>query len=282
MIKILFLWDGVRKRDLAEKDMAEIISENYNLTYATPEDIFLKIKQPHDILWLGIYHRVLPIDFTKLFDLVTSPVIIDQADNEHFMKHQGGNKALPYNKIKRGVFCSRYLPYAPLKVYANSIGLTVKQLSWYINPKRFRSEEKTIDVCFLGSMNARRNDWLDKLKNINEISIITGSYWGDEYADILAKSKVSIVECERKCLTQKYIESSLSGCTLVGDVVERPKNSLSVYYVKKLGLEKAIRMALEQPVVNNIESSFLSEFNSIVNELLLVQRKLDGHQGECW
>ena len=37
-----------------------------------------------------------------------------------------------------------------------------------------------------------------------------------------------IIECGRKCLTQKYIEASLCECAIIGDVPLYPLNELKV------------------------------------------------------
>lgn len=260
-IKILVLWDGVHKRDLAQKDMYDLIG----VQYTDSKTFFDKLRQfKPDIVWLDIYHQHIKINWNYVFRSVQVPVIIDQADNEDFAK-----KAMRYRFNRKTVATSRYLPNKPLKIYCDVQNIPAMQLSWYVNPERFKPDAKSIDVGFVCYPKGKRGRIAQELKEVcdkNGWSLATGHIYGQEYADIIRKCKVWVVECDRKCVTQKYIEGSLAGCTLAGDVPLYPANELKVYSFD-LGIENMIRQALEKPVVNKIESNFLTDFANIVNYL---------------
>jgi hypothetical protein len=166
------------------------------------------------------------------------------------------------------VITSRYLSEKKLVEHKKrNHPVKVELLPWYINPNRFCLSEKDIDVSFVASMNTdRRRKTSEEVKAIcekNNWSCFAGVCYGEEYANILSRTKVFVAECGRKCLTQKYMEASLSGCTLVGDIPIYPSNNYFVYPMEP-DLEGSIKKALSNPVVNEVKSDFLSQFKSII------------------
>jgi hypothetical protein len=264
-LKILVVWDGVKDRDLAQYDMYEALSDYCRVFYATKDDVHRKIvKIRPNIIWLDIYHQTFNPNWRKLLNY-RLPFIIDQADNEEFVE-----RAISYNQVRRKVVTSRYLPNKSLQLYSKKTRTSVVPLGWYVNPDRFWCGDKNIDVAFISFPKGIRGELMASLKDIcakNNWTFFGDSAYGKDYSDILSRTKVFVVESDRKCLTQKYIEGSLSGCTLAGDIPIYPSNNVRMYSFD-LGLEEMIRQALQTPVVNKIESSFLKDFSNIVKILI--------------
>lgn len=267
-MKILVVDQFLNKRDSAQTDMYKIMSEDYDVTFT--QDVFSHLlKGDYDVLYLGIYHQSLNIDWQQVFRLNTKPVVIDQADNEEFLdKHRYA--------VKNLTVLSRYLPHKPLELFCEQIGARLLPLNWYVNPERFYSQEKTCDVAFIGSMHGGRDVISKNVEYVckkNGWTYIAGEYYED-YAELLSKTRVMVIECARKCLTQKYIEARLSGMFIIGDTPEFPINDVRViqenlYDVHRL--EDAIRFATELPtpeptMISNIPQGILrNEFKTIFN-----------------
>ena len=257
------------ERDPAQMDMYRALESCYNVAYCYPETIYDMLPLA-DVLYLGIYHQVLPLDWLHLFSNVRCPVIIDQADNEDFIRrlHQ-----MNYEYIRpKKVFLSRYLPHYGL----DTIVSPLKQLSWFIDPNRvnYNGEEKDIDVAFVCSLYRKRTGYAEIIRQIcarHGWKCFVGQSFWDEYIDILRHTKVFIAECGRKCYTQKYTEALLCGCTIVGDRPLYPNNSLSMYNANIPNITNEIKMALEFPIKDTPEFSdrdyFLAEFNSILESI---------------
>lgn len=264
-LKVLVLWSGLHKRDLAQKDMYDLLGQHCKVSFADSSNFFgvLRIFKP-DVVWLDIYHQHIRINWDYVFRRVRVPVIIDQADNEDFAK-----MAMRYRFARRAVITSRYLPNEAIGSYAQKYNIRAMQLSWYVNPDRFSAGEKTIDVGFVCYPKGRRKQLAQELKEVcdkNGWSLVTGHMYGSQYTEAITRCKVFVVECDRKCLTQKYIEGSLAKCTLAGDVPAYPPNDFTVYSFD-YGIEEMLRLALKYPVLNNVESDFLSNFAHIIKYL---------------
>lgn len=266
-MKILVLDQFLNKRDSAQTDMYKIMSEDYEVTFT--QDVFPHVlKGDYDILFLGIYHQSLNIDWQQVFRLNTKPVVIDQADNEEFLdKHRYSVSDL--------TVLSRYLPHEPLENFCQQIGAKLLPLNWYINPERFYSQEKTCDVAFIGSVHGGRDTIKKNVVHVcekNKWTYVVGEHYSD-YAELLSKTRIMIVECSRKCLTQKYLEAILSGMVIVGDNPKRPENLVPVieadlYDVSSLetGIEFSMSLPPQSPNHVMISEFFLrTQFKTIFN-----------------
>ncbi len=251
---------------MAQYDMYELLSREHELMFASTAEWKLLIDKA-DLIWLGIYHQTFPIDWDE-FCMTDKPVIIDNADNEEFVEKNG---IIPYRNIKRKIFTSRYLPNEGIIKLSHILNVPLMQLSWYINSNRFKPAKKDIDVVFIASMTDERKAIAEKIERVCKVS--GWSYYigmdFDNYAHYLSRAKVLFCECARKCLTQKYIEGIYSGCVLVGDVPIYPENNVEVIPADKSNITEALRSALNGKT-QDYKSSFLSDFNKILNELLLV------------
>ena len=222
-MRILVIDNFFERRDPAMRDMYSLIGKKHTLLFdyvVSPE------REDYDFLWLGIYHRSLDIDFKQLFSHNTKPIIIDQADNEETIQRME-----LYSGLTNVTVLSRYLPNKPLESKCAEMGFTLKLLPWYVNPQRVPENFKTCDVAFICSQYGEREKIASLLRYIERKTDYTatiGEYWGKEYLNRLSRCRISIVECGRFCLTQKYIESSLANCVLIGDVPKYPENRLSV------------------------------------------------------
>ena len=226
-MRILVIDKFMQPRDPAQTDMYSAIASQHYVTFSSKpmEDVMV---DNYDLLYLGIYHQAMKIDLCQLLHYNKKPIIIDQADNEEWISR---NKIRMHKNIK--YVLSRYLPNEALENYCREHGLPLALLPWYVNPDRFYpAEKRAYDVSFVCSMYGRRNEIAEMVKVYGTFdwkSVMVGEFYGDDYAEILSKSYVSIMECGRKCLTQKYIEASLCDCVLVGDKPLYPANELVVY-----------------------------------------------------
>lgn len=268
-MNILVLDKFNQRRDPAQMDMYRAMECKYSVAYCSPESVRDMLPLA-DVLYLGIYHQVLPVDYKHLFSEVRCPVLIDQADNEDFIRRL---PQMGYNNIRpKKVFLSRYLPHEELQKVVSPL----KQLSWYINPNRvkYNGEEKDIDVAFVCSLYRRRSEYAETIRQIcskNGWKCFVGQAFWDEYIEILNHTKVFIAECGRHCYTQKYTEAILCGCTIVGDIPRYPQNYIRMYEAHFPDIEAKIKDALEFPMVATPEFAdrdyFLQEFNSILESI---------------
>lgn len=260
------------RRDPAQMDMYEALAEKHTITMASTDFLHEHLSTT-DLIYLGIYHQVLPINYMRLFSEVSRPVIIDQADNEDFLRRI---PKMGYNLIKPPkVFLSRYIPHTELQEAIPD----VKQLSWYVNPDRvkYNGEPKDIDVAFICSIYGKRSEYAQVITNICKergLTYFVGTIWGEEYHNILRRSKVFVAQCNRACYTQKYIEASLCGCTIVGDRPLYPINGIQMIAVGLSDLARGIEEGLAHNRLNWLtkpefadKDYFLKEFDTIINSL---------------
>ncbi|MCK9417034.1 hypothetical protein M0Q97_10280 [Candidatus Dojkabacteria bacterium] len=216
-------------RDFAQLDMYSALSEKYNLIYANPTNLISLITEGnYDILYLGILHPWHGnINWEQALSINKKPIIIDQADNDGFLARS--NSKYIYND-SNCILLSRYLPNRLSDVWKGKLFL----LPWYINPDRFIPQEKTIDVSFVCMINIKRlgtdrkkmsQDILKYCEN-NGLNYIIGEYFGENYRKIITASKAMVVDGSRLCLTQKYIEASLSNCLIIGEHPISPENEI--------------------------------------------------------
>jgi hypothetical protein len=170
----------------------------------------------------------------KLIEINKKSIIIDQADNDGFIARISRKNIYPENSI----LLSRYLPDEKLSKRWKG---KLISFPWYINPDRFVPQEKTIDVSFVCMMNIKRIGTNRKkmsldIKNYCEKNLLSykiGENFKD-YNDIITKSKVMIIDGSRHCLTQKYIEATLSNCIIVGEKPISPPNNFIIQKLESI------------------------------------------------
>jgi len=227
-MKILVIDKYNSLRDLAQMDMYNVLRKNYEVTFANPKNLMDFInKGEYDYLYLGIYHPWCDFKSWKLlFDTNTKPILIDQADNEGFMARKETKMDYEGNCI----LLSRYLPNEKLSIFWKE---KLYLLPWYINPDRFKTQEKSIDIAFVCTINinnrigTNRKELSNKILKYcedNGLSYKIGEFWGDNYKNIITASKAMIIDGSRYCLTQKYIEAALSNCLIIGEKPTSPPN----------------------------------------------------------
>lgn len=214
----------------AEMDMYEIMSECYNLAF----NVDRLLTKDYDILFLGAYHYRMGLDIYKVLEMNTKPVFVCQADNEEFA-------SLPYDYGNATIIC-KYLPSESLK------GYKTKLLNWYLKP--FKLHDKTCDIAFICSMYGERIEYAELIKQVcdkNKWTCVVGEYHNDYY-ELIAKCRVMIIYCDRKCLTLKYLEATYSGMSIVGTKPIYPANELNVIECdlsNTKDIERCIKIALK-------------------------------------
>jgi hypothetical protein len=269
-MKILILDSYYRMRDMAQMDIYKAMElSGHEIIYGNQLEWWRSMQWAgdYDALYLGLVHENMGIDWPALYFLNHGrPIYFDQADNEEFVsKH----KARPYLKEKHTVI-SRYLPNARIESFVAKIGYKLHLMPWYVDADRIRSmagtQSKDIDVSFICS-----KEGIQRRGEINEVvnqcvrefglSHCLDDLFASAYYRMLARSKVLIIECDRKCLTQKYIEAAVLGCHIIGDRPIYPANNLQMTecnLMDKQSIAHAINSIINTQPPDN--SAFIAEY----------------------
>jgi hypothetical protein len=239
----------------AETDMYKAMMERHNLVF----DISLLYSGDYDVLWLGAYHFRMGLDIQQILSINKKPVFVLQADNEEFAKE-------PFYKDVT-VLC-RYLPSDALSHYKTEL------LPWYMEP--IEPQEKTCDVAFICSMYGDRVYQAKVIKKVcedNGWTSVTGEYHED-YLDLISRCRVMVIQCDRQCLTLKYLEASYCDMPIVGTVPVYPENKFKVIEADlgshesvKDGIEKALKSKSNIGLMENYsKEKFLTRVDEILNK----------------
>jgi len=267
-------------RDLAQMDMYKVLNDTYDVTFSDKSNVVkLVIEGNYDYFYFGIYHPWAGLEKSELELIVklnTKPIIIDQVDNENFIYRV--NTKMDYGE--NCILLSRYLPN---KLLENFWKGKLELFPWYINPDRFIPQEKTNDIAFVCMINVNNRIGADRNKiskeilkysEDNNLKYKIGEYWGKEYRNILTSSKVKVIDGSRFCLTQKYIESALSKCIIVGEKPISPPNDFITIKIEDLdlgdynkykGILKVNRDYALRTFAN--KDVFISNFEKIISKL---------------
>lgn len=223
-------------RDMAQMDIYDALKYKYDVILSNIKDIkFHMLEDKYDYLYLGLLHSWMNLDWNNLLKLNKKPYLIDQADNEGFVSRNMSK----INYVGDFILLSRYLPNENLnKSWKHKIEL----LPWYIDPDRFEPKTKTIDISYVCNMSSNRIgiNRIELGKKIikycidNNLSYVVGEHYGEKYKNIIERSKAFVIDGSRYCLTQKYIEASLSGCLLIGEKPLYPDNELITLELNKI------------------------------------------------
>lgn len=265
------------ERDPAQMDMYRAMEKHHEVVYCSTNEELWVLLPRCDIVFLGIYHAELPINWGLFVMTCDKPVIIDNADNEEQVYKAG---KIGYQWMKRKVFTSRYLPHEGMGDLARECNTSAMSLPWYIDPGRVcQRDEKTNDIAFMCTQYGKRVKIATEIREMSKVNgwtCITGEYYGPLNIELLGKSRISVIECARKCLTQKYIEASLCGCTIVGDTPIYPASDIRMYDSNLASnLEIKIKQALSVPLLSNLsifadETIFISNLQKVIDAVLLV------------
>lgn len=103
------------------------------------------------------------------------------------------------------------------------------EIPWCIDERYIQKKERDIDISFICSYDDdsgyhdKRADIKRIIDDIPGLNVVTGEYYGDEYIDILNRSKIFIVEPSmRGVMVQKYLEGAACGAMMMGEI---PNNS---------------------------------------------------------
>lgn len=263
-------------RDLAQTDMYLVFNEKFDMIFSNKFNFLdLLKKNDFDYLYLGLYHTWCGVkNLASILKNVNKPIIIDQADNEGFIARISKNNFYPKNSI----LLSKYLPNDRLsQVWGDNLYL----LPWYINADRFISNKKEIDVSFICTMEINRlgNDRkkigenVEKYCKKNHLTYKIGQDFNN-YIDLITKSKVMVIDGSRFCLTQKYLESSLSNCIIVGEKPISPPNDLIVRKLEDINLDTIDKFSGDifynrRYVLNNFsnKNKLISNFENIIKKI---------------
>lgn len=102
-------------------------------------------------------------------------------------------------------------------------GSEIIYVPWGINPEMCKDcgFKRDIDVSQICTINcATRKVTKEVIENMGDrINVRTGDWWGDEYIEILFRSKIFVVDgANRDFMVQKYIEGPACGAMLLGEI----------------------------------------------------------------
>ena len=176
-------------------------------------------------------------------------LIVDQVDNESFIKKNKGKFRIIYNQYFSGkkILLDRYSS-RELKIFAEKNNFILKILPWTIVSDEYKNTDfnlKDIDITFICTISEGfeyHKKRMAILKNIllmeserTDLNFFVSAppyyskniVYRNDYKNILRRSKIFIVVGpDRLCMTQKYLETGMSGCYLVGDKPLYPANNI--------------------------------------------------------
>lgn len=256
------------ERDPLQHHIYNEMCELYECTFSEKPN--KKQIENSEYVYLGIYnHDVKNINDT-IEQIKNKKVIIDQADDNCAIERYSN---MNYDKLKYKVLLTRYNTKI-FEDFFKNVNIDTIIFPWSININMFpKNINKTRDLCFMCFIKENRLKILNKLIDIrirnSKLKFSCGLIFGSSYYKILNESKISIIECYRKCITQKYLESALSKNLIIGDLPIYPSefknyfenNIISVNFDSEKDLEEKILKYLNDEEERN---KIVSRLNSIV------------------
>lgn len=241
MKKNILIIDLCHSRDSLQWNLYKKLRSNGNYNIFISQDINGEISNimfemninKVDLCFIGIYADDFMLNSVNYIKLNNIPVILDQADIEEFCTSAKIKSFLNSNVVKATI--TRYYPSPRLDSFILSLNLPyefVKCIPWgiEIKPLSHLFLNRDIDVSLICSITPgwKYHTEREKIKSIlfksEGIKVCAENVWGDEYYNILQRSKIFIVEGSmRQSMTQKYLEGAMAGCLLVGDRPKTPK-----------------------------------------------------------
>jgi len=139
---------------------------------------------------------------------------------------------------------------------------------WSSCPEKYKNleiKDRDIDISFIGTMYGSRpfylinllqnSSALKGLEGINRnLTIYSGLIYGNNYLDILSRSKITILVDVKDTILQKHIEAAMSGCLILGEIPvegkEIFKNNISIGEISKA------KLSMGMPFINDKSELF--------------------------
>lgn len=255
MKSILIVDDMHAPRSRAHLDMYWVMVQQMGAHACLPENVAERITQTqYDVLFFGMYHPWQVIDWEAVVAFHKGRIILDQSDNEEYLSFI--DRVLYLKDYPDKVLTSRYLPNKAASRAAKLLQCEVRPLPWFVNKDRFRPRTKEIGVSFACTMNERRMLWREQLKehSAERYQAVTEPLHGTIYPELMSLSEICLIECDRRCMTLKYIEAVLSGCKIVGDKPKYPANEIKGEWVRQDNVAQAIERAAKQTTPDNLNA----------------------------
>lgn len=287
-MKNILIIDIRHKRDTFQWNIYKKLRQNNNFNIYICQEIDGDIENVMfeininkiDLIFIGIYHGAFIENSMEYIKKNNIPCIIDSADNEELII----NENIPHF-IKSGIIdavITKYLPSPEFTDFFNDLSYDISKLhciEWGVAPIE-NIRNKDIDVAFICSI---ENDWAyhtnrklikEILETLECFKIFTENVWGEEYKEILSRSKIFIVEGSmRKSMTQKYLEAGISGCLLIG---ERPIIPTIAYenFNNNVMIEVIDLNELKDIIINALNNSMLMQ-EKIHNCIEMIKEKFN-------
>lgn len=240
-IASMFLFAEKRIRSPLETQLLQSLCDDspfdilwFDNPKAVPVDLFRQYGYP-DIVYMGVGYGNRGI-FYALSSVPKKPfVVFEVADYECFNCEKDTDnhffQALQSIRLNMIVSKNINIPQSIIKLQSymqtvnNFRSASLVFSPWAIDTNRYsHSKVKDIDVAFISTINkgwpfhAQRVRTAQALSNM-DCNCYVGNVYGDQYIDILQRSKIFIVDTSmRHGLSQKYLEGTACGCMLMGDV----------------------------------------------------------------
>jgi len=152
-------------------------------------------------------------------------------------------------------------------IYDGIKNSTLIEIPWGIDESYIQNKERDIDVAFICSYddNSGFHDKRKRIKyvidKINGINVVTGEIFGDDYIDILNRTKIFVVEPSmRGAMVQKYLEGAVCGAMLLGEIPNHSpfvneKNIVHISDYERLLKKKIIYYLKYDKKIRNISSN---------------------------
>jgi hypothetical protein len=204
------------------------------------DDINAELREYYDLIFIGECHGEFILN--SLAQIKDIPIILNVTDNEELDETEYN-----YHPLIAEIFSynlnitivTKYWPSKALENFCNQNNFNQSNIvciPYGVDINSNREKNKIYDICFIASItdgwmwhDDRRliRDELLKLKD--RFNIFIGNAYGQQYDDIIASSKIAIVEgSKRKAMTAKYLEIPNQKTMLAGDLPLYPD------YVNKL------------------------------------------------
>jgi len=221
----------------------EEFKKSKDFVFSFCDDINGKLTEYYDLLFIGECHGDFILNSLDSIIEHNIPIVFDVTDNQELDEAEYN-----YHSLIKDIFShnlnitivTKYYPSKSLENFCNQNNFNPQKIlciPYGIDINYKRAKRKKYDICFIASIT---DEWMwhddrrlirDELMKLNDrFNIFIGNAYGQEYNDIIASSKIAIVEgSKRKCMTAKYLEIPNEKTMLAGDIPLYPDYSTKLF-----------------------------------------------------
>lgn len=248
----------------------EEFKKSRDFVFSFCDDINAELTEYYDLIFIGECHGEFILNSLDNIKDHNIPIVFDVTDNQELDETEYN-----YHPLIKQIFShnlnitivTKYWPSKALENFCNQNNFNQSNIvciSYGIDLNCNRSKKKIYDICFIASIT---DEWMwhddrrfirdELLKLKDRYKIFIGNAYGKEYDDIIASSKIAIVEgSKRKAMTAKYIEIPNQKTMLAGDLPLYPDYVTNIFNNRMLVIDEWNNM-------NDILIEMLSNQNEI-------------------